>query len=215
MTIRLGLALALVAAALSSCATPQDRRVAEADRTWRCAASRPLPGGRIEASVSLTRAGTPQAPIEFVWRQEVAAEGTIRLQWYEADDRTEPQPATGALLSFRIGLPDERVRRLELRRARPDGSAGEIVYASPFERLPSRVYARWSDVLAAARDGAFFAVVADRQGDVLAQTRVERNVVDQPSRAAAMLLPQMRAMIGDYERQCQLSSDREEQIIIT
>jgi len=209
-----GLALILAVPAFTSCATPQDRRVAEAERTWLCSLSRPLPRGRIEASVVLTRTGAQQEAIRFSWRREVAA-SAIELRWFGTPTGVEPYAAAQSVFSIGPGRPSAVQRRLELRRIAPDGSAGETVFASPFERLPRRVLVYWRDVTAAARDGAFLAVISDGQGRVLAQTRIDRTVIEEPARAAAILQPQLAAMMASYEQRCRLSSDRREQIIIT
>ena len=216
MPVRWGcpLALALAVAALAGCATPQDRRVAEAERTWHCSLSRPLPRGRIEASIVLTRTGAQQEAIRFSWRRDVAA-GAIELRWFGTPAGVEPYAGAQSVFSIGTGRPSAIQRRLELRRVAPDGSAAETVFVSPFERMPRRVLVYWRDVTAAARDGAFLAIIGDRQGRVLAQIRIDRSVVDEPAQAAAVLQPQLRAMMANYEQSCRLSSDRGERITIT
>jgi hypothetical protein len=208
------LALALAVAALAGCATPQDRRVPESERTWHCSLSRPLLRGRIEASVVLTRTGAQQEAIRFSWRRDVGA-GSIELRWFGTPAGVEPYAAAQSVFSIGTGRPSAMLRRLELRRLAPDGAAGETVFASTFERLPRRVLVYWRDVTAAARDDAFLAVIGDSQGRVLVQTRIDRSVLEEPGRAAAILQPQLRAMMANYEQSCRLSSDRGERVTIT
>jgi hypothetical protein len=207
------LALGLMVTALPSCASPQERPLADAGRFWRCALSRALPHGSILASFSVTRAGMQRDTIRFHWRREVSANGSIELDW-RGTDGVEPYASARATLSFWIGRNYAGHRRLELRRAGRDGSLGEIVFSSPFSPMPWRVDGRWADVLAAARDGAFFALVTDHRGGIHAQTRVEGNIVAEPAQAAAMLQPEMSAMVADYEHRCQPGSDREDRVIL-
>jgi hypothetical protein len=206
-------AVMLIAATLPSCTTPQQGRIAEADRLWRCALSHPLPHGSIAAFFSMTRAGMQRDTLRFHWRRIVSTNNSIELGW-SGTEGVEPDAAAQATLSFWIGPRYEGHRRLELRRAGPDGAAGELVFSSRFEPMPWRVSAHWGDVLAAARDGAFIALVTDRRGGIHAQTRVEGNVVAEPARAAATLQPEMSAMVADYERRCQPGSDREDRVIL-
>lgn len=207
------LAFMLMVAALPGCATLQGRRVAEEDRIWRCQLSHPLPHASIAVSFSVTRAGMRRNSIRFYWRREVSTGNSIEVGW-SGTQGVEPDAGAQATISFWIGPRYAGHRRLELRRAGPDGAAGEIVFSSPFEPMPWRVTAHWGDVLAAARDGAFFGLVTDRRGGIHTQTRVEGNVVAEPARAAATLQPEISAMIADYEHRCQAGSDREDRVIL-
>jgi hypothetical protein len=151
--------------------------------------------------------------LRFHWRREVSTNNAIELDW-SGTEGVEPYSAAQATLSFWIGPRFEGHRRLELRRAASDGSAGEIVFSSRFEPMPWRVSAHWGDVLAAARDGAFFAVVTDHRGGIHTQTRVDGTIVAEPSRAAATLQPEMTATIADYEHRCQAGSERDDRVIL-
>ena len=210
-----GIAFALAAAALPGCATPQGRRVAEAERTWRCALSLPAQRGRIEATVTLDRAGVQREPARLTWRRETAAGGSIELFWHGVASDFAPYDAAQAVLSYRAGPRSAARRRLELRRVGADGPAGEAISAALEERVRGRVFVYWRDLVAAVRNGALLAVVSDAQGRVHAQTRIDAAFMDEPARAAAMLQPHLAAMIATYERSCRYSSQRGERITIT
>ena len=201
------LALLLVAA-LGACATP---RVAEADRTWTCAAVRYLPKGTIEGRIVLDRAGQRRGDFEVEWRGQVAEHGWIGLRWSGASVAAPPDDARAAL-SFTAANPPARRMRLELRRPTADGPAMMLF---PWAGHAVDRPARWGDVLAAGRQHGFFAVVVDPEGRVLATSQVEADALGEPARAAALLREELEPMVADHERRCQLSPDREERITVT
>jgi hypothetical protein len=209
-----GLALLLLAGSLPGCATPRDRPVAEDKQVWRCSLSRPVHHGRIHASLTLSRNGAPREAVAFFWERRWTPRGSIHVAW-QGTDGIEPPASARAFLYFPVGARYKGHRRLELRRAGPDGRPAETVYSSPFGPNPWRVRARWGDVLEAARDGAFHAISADRHGRIHAQTTIDGAVKFEPGRAAAAIAADMDIMLADHPRSCRLGPDGEGRILVT